>query len=524
MTSNLPATGDDNAKFAAPRLPWHPMIEQRFGEIGATKASWKALTEAVYPNAQTADSIVMALSYCAARKLDPFKRPVHIVPMWDSNRRQMVETVWPGISEIRTTAFRTGQYAGCDEVEFGPMISRTFTGKVGKKGYETEKTIEVTFPEWGRINVYRNLNGQRCKFVSPKVYWLESYGRLGASDVPNDMWAKRPSGQLEKCVEAAGLRKAFPEEVGNDYSAEEMHGQVLAGDVASVPRIEAPEPIKPPAPSKPAEIAKPAEKVEDAQIIDPEVAAEQEAFEADAWLMQDVEPVFAGCKTEQNVDEAHAMFEDTVDTMLSIEGRRRYQELHEAALTRVTDAARAEQLRPQEPAPPATAEKPAPAAASSLDDDEDETKVIDKGDLYVARGDAVLQDPARTRASIAEFWVRTKDERLALKKAGHLSAEAATALNARLKAVDAELAAAEQADDDEEAPEPAAPPAGDDPIAKFDQEYRAKIASIPSVTELHQYVESTLKQRNELANGDQSLITKWREVKIARQNQLNGIA
>ena len=40
------------------------------------------------------------------------------------------------------------------------------------------------------------------------------------------MWEKRPIGQFDKCLEAA-LRKAFPEEVGSMYAAEEMEGRVI---------------------------------------------------------------------------------------------------------------------------------------------------------------------------------------------------------------------------------------------------------------------------------------------------------
>jgi phage recombination protein Bet len=214
--------------FQRPRLPWHDAIEKSFGDIGVTKSAWKALTEAVYPSAKTPDAIVMALSYCKARKLDPFKRPVHIVPMWDSAKREYVETIWPGISELRTTAFRTGQYAGCDETEFGPMVEREFVGMVGKRGQEKEKRITLSYPEWARITVHRELGGRVCKFVGPKVYWLESYASVGQSDVPNEMWAERPIGQIEKCAEAGALRRAFPEELGNMLSAEEMEGRRLA--------------------------------------------------------------------------------------------------------------------------------------------------------------------------------------------------------------------------------------------------------------------------------------------------------
>ena len=35
------------------------------------------------------------------------------------------------------------------------------------------------------------------------------------------MWKTRKYAQLEKCTEAAALRSAFPEEIGNDYIGEE---------------------------------------------------------------------------------------------------------------------------------------------------------------------------------------------------------------------------------------------------------------------------------------------------------------
>ena len=41
-----------------PRLPYHEAVEERFG---IDRAGWKALVEAIYPNAETADAIVMAL-------------------------------------------------------------------------------------------------------------------------------------------------------------------------------------------------------------------------------------------------------------------------------------------------------------------------------------------------------------------------------------------------------------------------------------------------------------------------------
>lgn len=236
-------------QFQAPRLPYHDLIEERFD---VDKGAWKVLVESVFPAAKTPDAVVMALSYCKRRNLDIFKRPVHIVPMYSAATGGYVETVWPGISELRTTAFRTGQYAGCNETEFGPDLVRAFEGTVGRGQYEQTKKIEVSFPEWGRMTVWRMVSGVRVPFVGPKVYWLETYGKIGKSDLPNDMWAKRPRGQLEKCLEAAALRKAFPEEIGNELTAEEMAGQTIidneTGSAAEQMKL-----VPPPAPKVAAE-------------------------------------------------------------------------------------------------------------------------------------------------------------------------------------------------------------------------------------------------------------------------------
>jgi len=229
------------AVLERPRLPFHPAIEQRFG---ITIGDWKTLVEAIFPSAKSPNAVILALNYCRSRKLDIFKRPVHIVPMWQKaikrpdgswTKGQYVETVWPSIAELRTTAFRTGQYAGNDEIEFGPDVILTFTltnEEQGEYGEITtkEKEITITYPEWGKMVVYRLLkNGTIGKFVGPKLHWMEACARTKGNQ-PNDMWLKRPHDQFEKVVEAAALRRAFPEEMGNDLTAEEMEGRDIDSD------------------------------------------------------------------------------------------------------------------------------------------------------------------------------------------------------------------------------------------------------------------------------------------------------
>lgn len=237
------------ATLAQPRLPWHPVIEDRFG---VDKASWKALVEAVFPSAKSANAVALALSYCKARGLDPFKKMVHIVPVWSTEKGSYVETVWPGIAEHRATACRTGQFGGCDECKFGPTIKRDFTDRVKSNGGGWEdKTIPVSFPEWAQLTVYRVVNGQRMPVPGPRVVWEETYSRSGKSVLPNERWAKAPFQMIEKCAEAAALRRAFPEELGGSNTDDEAGAIDRPGDGAVD--------VTPPAPPRPQREAEPAE-------------------------------------------------------------------------------------------------------------------------------------------------------------------------------------------------------------------------------------------------------------------------
>jgi phage recombination protein Bet len=208
-----------------PRIPM-PVLDPA---LNLTPSAWKVLSDSIFPSAKTAEGIVLAVHYCAARNLDVMKRPVHVVPMYSKALGREIETVWPGIAELQTTAARTGQWAGMDPPRFGPLRERTFSGRVKRDGSWQELEVAVSFPEWCEVTVYRIVAGQRCAFTEP-VFWLEAYARLGGSysELPTDMWVKRPRGQLMKCAKAASLRAAFPEEA--TYTAEEMEGKVIETD------------------------------------------------------------------------------------------------------------------------------------------------------------------------------------------------------------------------------------------------------------------------------------------------------
>jgi len=201
-------------RLSGPRLPYHPLIEERFG---IDRGTWKFLTDVLYPSAEEPETIINVLAYCKARKLDVLKKPVHVVPVYDKKRSRMVDSVWPSIAEVRITAMRTGHYAGKDETAFGPDKTENLGG------------VDVTYPEWAQVTVYRFVAGVACAFVGEKVRWKEYYAKAKRDTLaPNDMWKTKTYSQLAKCAEANALRCAFPEEDGGP-TAEEMSGQEVEG-------------------------------------------------------------------------------------------------------------------------------------------------------------------------------------------------------------------------------------------------------------------------------------------------------
>ena len=201
----------------------YPTVVQR----GIDESTWGALCNTIYPGANP-DSIIMAVDYCKARKLDIMLKPVHLVPMQVTDARTK-EKVWrdvpmPGIGMYRIQADRSGNYAGADEPEFGPTITQEFPDP-----YNAGKTIRVSYPEWCKYTVYKFVNGQRVAYIA-KEYWIENYATQSSkTECPNAMWKKRPYAQLAKCTEAQALRKGWPE-IGSEPTAEEMEGKSFANE------------------------------------------------------------------------------------------------------------------------------------------------------------------------------------------------------------------------------------------------------------------------------------------------------
>lgn len=195
--------------------------------VGINQQLWDALSASVYPGARP-DSIVMVYQYCKVRHLDPLKKPVHIVPMSVknalTNKYEWRDVIMPGIQELRTTASRTNLMAGVDPPKFGPVVEVPVTDAP-----DVKDPLMVSAPEWCEITVYRlDANGVPRAYTHVE-FFLEAVARTREGAI-NSMWQRRSRGQLIKCAEAGALRKAFPEELGGIYSADEMIGKVIGGN------------------------------------------------------------------------------------------------------------------------------------------------------------------------------------------------------------------------------------------------------------------------------------------------------
>ena len=198
------------------------LVQQMNVENNEIDASvWSTLKNSLYKGAKD-DSIQMVIEYCKACKLDPMQKPVHIVPMWDKHTKSMQDTIMPGIGLYRIQAARSNKYAGVSEPEYGDTVNTTLGG------------VSISYPEWCKVTVKKLVGNNIVEFTA-KEYWLENYATAKKdSEAPNAMWLKRPFGQLAKCAEAQALRKAFPEIITQQPTAEEMEGKSFTENTKTV--------------------------------------------------------------------------------------------------------------------------------------------------------------------------------------------------------------------------------------------------------------------------------------------------
>lgn len=192
---------------------------------GIAEAQWLTLCNNLFPGANP-KSVLMVWDYCAARGLDPMKKPCHIVPMEVKvgDEYQWRDVVMPGIYEYRITAHRTGEYLGHTKPTYGDEI----------------EVFGVKAPESCEYTVYRwNPKAQQKVPFTVEIFFAEVVATRKDKQTrdlkANGRWTRAPKQMLTKCAEAAALREAFPEEIGGQPTAEEMEGRVISDQPVPTP-------------------------------------------------------------------------------------------------------------------------------------------------------------------------------------------------------------------------------------------------------------------------------------------------
>ncbi len=117
-----------------------PKLSELLVKREVDEFTWRALTSSVFPGAKP-ESILMAVDYCRARKLDILKKPVHLVPMKVDNKQtgqsEWRDVVMPGIAEARLLQRRPG--APPDPGPATPAAAQTSGAAGPSPGVEDER-------------------------------------------------------------------------------------------------------------------------------------------------------------------------------------------------------------------------------------------------------------------------------------------------------------------------------------------------------------------------------------------------
>ncbi|KAB8186952.1 phage recombination protein Bet [Nonomuraea phyllanthi] len=200
VTDNLPATqGNGTLAIQPEQSMWTPYQRAVLATLGVADDC---------PNAVLAGY----LHLCQKRGLDPFLKQVYLVGRNQKQRDGSYRTVYTpqtGIDGFRVLAQRAARRASI-EYEYEDTIW------FGPDGSQHEVWLASEPPAAAKVAVIKN--GKRFSAVA--LY--SAYVDTDRDGRPKNRWKTDPAGMTAKCAEALALRKAFPEDLGDLYTDDEM--------------------------------------------------------------------------------------------------------------------------------------------------------------------------------------------------------------------------------------------------------------------------------------------------------------
>jgi len=196
------------------------------------------------------DELKLFLAVCQRTGLDPFTRQIYSIRrrQYNPDTRQYEEqsVTQIGIDGARLIAERSGKYEGQE----GPFWC-------GPDGIWTDYWLKPEPPAAAKVLIYKK--GARVP-TTGIAHWAESV-QTTKDGQPNQFWKRMPAGQLAKCAETNGLRRAFPQELSGMHVEDEAEAPAGADYVDTTGRVIDPGTgeIKPPPAPAPKQIEQRAE-------------------------------------------------------------------------------------------------------------------------------------------------------------------------------------------------------------------------------------------------------------------------
>ena len=188
--------------------------------LDPTQTEWTepqraALVQLGIAKAPAGDQLVF-LHQAQKTGLDPFARQIYMIGRWDWKSKTEKFTIQAGIDGLRVIAERTGRYEG-----------RTPISWCGADGVWRDVWLDKnTPPTAARCGVYK----QGFREPTVAVALFSEYVSTNKEGDPVALWASKPAHMIGKVAEALALRSAFPQDMSNIYTPEEMDHETPASE------------------------------------------------------------------------------------------------------------------------------------------------------------------------------------------------------------------------------------------------------------------------------------------------------